>query len=127
MACSVIPPFKYQDFPPPGTIAELVDLYFTHFNTYLPLLHRPTFERELKSALHVRDRGFGTVVLLVCATGSAWAYHPSDAAPHETPGRQWFNQVSMTQYSLFARPRLYDVQACAVRLFNDFMEESELS
>ncbi len=122
MASAVVPPLKDPDFPPPDVMAELIDLYFDQFNAYLPLLHRPTFESELKSGLHVRDRGFGTVVLLVCATGSAWAYGSLHAEPHQTPGWQWFNKVSLTQYSLIARPRLYDVQVCAVRSFSDTVE-----
>ncbi|KAI1791324.1 fungal-specific transcription factor domain-containing protein [Ganoderma leucocontextum] len=114
MASNTVPPFKEQEFPPPDVMAELVDLYFVHLNTYLGLLHRPTFEGELKNGLHLRDRGFGTVVLLVCATGSAWAYGSLHADPRQTPGWQWFDKVSSAEFSLLARPRLYDVQACAL-------------
>ncbi|KAI1791326.1 fungal-specific transcription factor domain-containing protein [Ganoderma leucocontextum] len=114
MASNAAPPFEDQDFPPPDVMAEFVDLYFAHFNTYLALLHRPTFERDLKSGLHLYDRGFGAVVLLVCATGSAWAYGSLHGEPHQPPGWHWFNKVSSTEFSLLARPRLYDVQACAL-------------
>nr|VWO98984.1 Aspartyl proteinase [Ganoderma boninense] len=107
------PPFKERDFPPPDAMAELVDRYFVHVNAYIMLLHRPTFERDLRSGLHLRDRGFGAVVLLVCATGSAWAYGSLHAQPRQTPGWQWFDTVSSAHFSLIARPRLYDVQACA--------------
>ena len=113
-ASSASPPFKDSDFPPPHAIPELVDLYFIHLNSYLALLHRPTFEREIKNGLHLRDRGFGNVLLLVCATGSAWAHGKLHAQPRETPGWQWFDKASSATFSFMARPRLYDVQACAV-------------
>ncbi|KAK6974811.1 hypothetical protein R3P38DRAFT_3479443 [Favolaschia claudopus] len=35
------------DFPPRALIFDLIDLYFTQVNIYIPLLHRPTFEREI--------------------------------------------------------------------------------
>ncbi|PIL33904.1 transcription factor [Ganoderma sinense ZZ0214-1] len=114
MVSSIVPPLKEHDFPPPDVIAQLIGLYFEHFNTYLPVLHRPTFEREVQSGLHGRDRGFGTIVLLVCAIGSAWAFGSLNAEPHQAHGWQWFNRVSLTDYSLLARPRLYDVQVCAL-------------
>ena len=117
MVSSVVPPLKDADFPPADVMMELVDLYFDHFNNFLPLLHRPTFERDVRRGLHVRDRGFGTLVLLVCATGCAWAYGSFHAEPAQAHGWQWFRRVSLTQYSLLARPRLYDVQVCAVRAF----------
>ena len=117
MVSSVVPPLKDADFPPADVLPELVALYFDHFNAFLPLLHRPTFERDVRRGLHVRDRGFGTLVLLVCATGCAWAYGSFHAEPAQAHGWQWFRRVSLTQYSLLARPRLYDVQVCAVRAF----------
>ena len=110
------PAFREWDFPPPDVMAELADRYFAHLNAYLGLLHRPTFERDVQNGLHLRDRGFGSVVLLVCATGSAWAYGSLHAQPHKTPGWQWFDRVSSANFSVIARPRLYDVQACAVRI-----------
>ncbi|KAM5543313.1 hypothetical protein V8D89_003187 [Ganoderma adspersum] len=114
MVSSVVPPLKDKDFPPADVMMELIDLYFDHFNAFLPLLHRPTFESEVGSGLHVRDRGFGTIVLLVCATGSAWAYGSFHSEPDQAHGWQWFRKVSLTQYSLLARPRLYDIQVCAL-------------
>ena len=122
-----MPPLKDHDFPAPEVMAELIGLYFEHLNTYLPVLHRPTFEREVQRGLHVRDRGFGTIVLLVCATGSAWAFGSLNSAPHQAHGWEWFNKVSLTQYSLLARPRLYDVQVCAVRYSSGSEEWHELS
>ncbi|KAK6974893.1 fungal-specific transcription factor domain-containing protein [Favolaschia claudopus] len=42
------------DFPPQPLLLDLIDLYFTQINIYIPLLHRPTFERDVRSSLHLR-------------------------------------------------------------------------
>jgi hypothetical protein len=44
-------PFK---FPSDILMNQLIDLYFIHQNIYLPLLHRPTFERGIAEGLHLR-------------------------------------------------------------------------
>jgi hypothetical protein len=38
-------------------MSELIELYFVRENVYLPLLHRPTFERGLAQWLHLRFVG----------------------------------------------------------------------
>ncbi|KAJ3575093.1 hypothetical protein NP233_g1332 [Leucocoprinus birnbaumii] len=42
-------------FPPEPVASELLDIYFRQMNTYLPLLHRPTFERYRRGGLHKRN------------------------------------------------------------------------
>ncbi|VDC07914.1 unnamed protein product [Peniophora sp. CBMAI 1063] len=61
-------------FPDQDLMDELVDHYFANANTLTPVLHRPTFEKDLKSSLHLRERSFGNVVLLVCAIGSRFTH-----------------------------------------------------
>ena len=122
MGSNIFPAYKENVFPRRDLMHKLIDAYFIHVNTYLALLHRPTFERDVKIGLHLRDRGFGAVLLLVCAIGSALA---SDSAhsrhSHQPPpGFHWFDLVSTTELSLLARPRLFDLQTCAVRSFGDF-------
>ncbi|KAF7309737.1 Zn(2)-C6 fungal-type domain-containing protein [Mycena indigotica] len=68
-------------FPPMALMNELVTLYFTHINTYLPLLHRPTFERGIREGLFLRHDGFAATVLLVCANASRWHPDPRVGAP----------------------------------------------
>ena len=69
-----LPPFT--DFPPPDLLSKLVDAYFTHLNIYLPLLHRPSFEKCLREGLHLIQVTFGAIVLLVCANGARWVDDP---------------------------------------------------
>ncbi|RPD73737.1 hypothetical protein L226DRAFT_96508 [Lentinus tigrinus ALCF2SS1-7] len=106
----------HTGFPEPDLMSRLIDAYFEHFNTYLPLLHRPTFEHDIKRNLHFRDRSFGTVVLLVCAIGSTWTQDPRIRAYEPGFGRgwEWFDQVGHEQWSLLTSPKLHDLQACAL-------------
>lgn len=67
------PPHPPEAFPPHDLMMELVDHYFRRYNIYLPLLHRPTFERNIKDGLHLRDEAFGSTLLLVCAMGSRFS------------------------------------------------------
>ncbi|KAJ7171366.1 fungal-specific transcription factor domain-containing protein [Mycena filopes] len=109
-------------FPPQSLMHELIALYFTHQNLYIPLLHRPTFERGVGEGLHLRDEGFATTVLLVCAIGSRWSHNPL-AVPRagtcvgkhgETGGLacgwEWFDQVPLVGNHMFGQATLYDLQ-----------------
>lgn len=90
-------------------MAALVDNYT---NIHAALLHRPTFENNITSGLHLSDEGFGATVLLVCALGS----RISDT-PGSPPGHQWFDQVHKTlNFALLEPPRLYDLQIAMVGL-----------
>jgi len=116
---------------------HLVNLYFKHFNVELPLLHRPTFERELASDLHVRDGQFGATVLLVCALGAKYSDDPrvllseedvrrrymGEGGPEHVStaysnGWKWFEPawLAMNHHLVFARATLYELQYHAVRL-----------
>lgn len=109
----------HKDFPPPDLLEKLIDLYFKNMNDYLPLLHRPTFEQGVREGLHLRDEGFGSTVLLVCANGSRFTDDPrvllDDNTIPQSAGWKWFQQVQMVRKSLLAPPRLYDLQIYAVR------------
>ncbi|KAJ7085250.1 fungal-specific transcription factor domain-containing protein [Mycena epipterygia] len=94
-------------FPPPPLLSVLIDSYFAHSNTYVPLLHRPTFMRGVEDGLHLRHdrdadgdggvdahgnregkgegRKFGACVMLVCAVGARFS---SDAQVFAEDGSQ---------------------------------------
>ncbi|KAK7052653.1 Zn(2)-C6 fungal-type domain-containing protein [Favolaschia claudopus] len=107
-------------FPPAELMAELIGLYFTHQNIYLPLLHRPTFERNVSEGLHLRDDGFAATVLLVCAIGSRWSGDPGIVAAGLARGWDWFDQVPLVGNHLFGQATLYDLQYyCLAVMFLD--------
>lgn len=109
----------HNNFPPEDLMTSLVDLYFERANTFLPLLHRPTFEKGLKNGLHYRSEGFGSTVLLVCALGSRGSRDPrvifEGTNSQHSAGWEWFRQVQWIRRSLLAPPKLYDLQIAAVR------------
>lgn len=108
--------------PPPADLAEeLIDLYFHHTNMYLPLLHRPTFEKGVKANLHVTNTGFGSVYMLVCSLGSKFSNDPrvkydGQESPHSA-GWKWFNQAITSMKTPLSPATLYDLQSYAVCFF----------
>ncbi|THH12666.1 hypothetical protein EW146_g7482 [Bondarzewia mesenterica] len=108
-------------FPEPDLMQDVVRLYFENINILIPILHRPTFEKGLADDLHLRDKGFGGVVLLVCATGGRHSNDPrvllegTETSYHRhSSGWKWFSQVSRMRRIAFSPPRLYDLQMSAL-------------
>jgi hypothetical protein len=94
----------------------LVDLYFEHNGIYIPLLHRPTFERALADNVHLRDDKFAANLLLVCAIASRFSDDPrvfADAANPLSSGWQYFSQIAL-EVDLYNPPTLYDLQRYCV-------------
>ncbi|KZV68531.1 hypothetical protein PENSPDRAFT_546674, partial [Peniophora sp. CONT] len=88
---------KPFDFPEQSLMEELVEHYFTNVNILTPVLHRPSFESDLQSYLHLRERNFGNVLLLVCALGSRFTHDrrvlvDGDQTWHSA-GWKWFMQT----------------------------------
>ncbi|KAJ7027124.1 fungal-specific transcription factor domain-containing protein [Mycena alexandri] len=104
-------------FPPLPLMNELVGLYFTQQNIYVPLLHRPTFDRSIAEGCHFSDTGFASTLLLVCAIGSRWSADPSVVSMGANNGVgslgcgwEWFDQVWPPTANLFGQTTLYDLQ-----------------
>ncbi|KAL0564764.1 Gypsy retrotransposon integrase-like protein 1 [Marasmius crinis-equi] len=101
-------------FPEQDLLDELVQLYFKHINLFIPLLHKPTFCRQLEEKLHLREEGFAAVVLLVCANASRYSNDPrvrlDGVDSWLSSGWKWFDQVQLVRKSLLSPPSLYDLQ-----------------
>src|SRR6266478_1593866 len=108
--------FKY---PEEDLLWSLVDLFFHEVHIFFPLLHRPTFERELADGLHLRDLMFGNTVLLVCALGSKFSDDPrvlvEGSGTTRSAGHQWYMQVDFSRKSFDKKPSLHELQMYAVR------------
>ncbi|KAF8871040.1 fungal-specific transcription factor domain-containing protein [Mucidula mucida] len=65
-------PTQEYEFPEEDLLKALIDAYFEHENCFLPLLHRPMFEKALQDQVHYHDEMFGGTVLMVCALGARW-------------------------------------------------------
>ncbi|KAJ3906202.1 fungal-specific transcription factor domain-containing protein [Lentinula edodes] len=99
-------PLPKLSFPPHSLLMSLIDLFFVHRNLLFPLLHRPTFQRDLDSCLHERDRSFGELVLSVCALGARFSSDErifDDDAPMDSEERghsagwKYINQIDILQ------------------------------
>ncbi|KAJ7140572.1 fungal-specific transcription factor domain-containing protein [Mycena crocata] len=126
-------------FPPPPLLSQLINLYFEHSDMYLPILHRPTFERDVSLWLHLKDDAFAATVLLVCAIASRWSDDPRatgiPTGVRSAPGTdrlacgwQWFNQVPPQKVHVFGAVTLYGLQyLCLVARFFEGCTASERS
>ncbi|THH00006.1 hypothetical protein EW026_g2466 [Hermanssonia centrifuga] len=105
-------------FPEKDLMESLIDLYFTRSGLYLPIFHRPTFERDVRVGLHIHDQGFGSVVLLVCALGARFSNDPrvllEGIKDQHSAGWKWFRQVHWVRRSLLVPPRLSDLQIASL-------------
>lgn len=133
------------DFPPADLLDSLVSSYFDWFNIYTPLLHRPSFERNIREKTHLHDPGFGAVLLMVCALGSRVSDDPrvllaaereeatkwasdrrdggkeQDEGTYHSAGWEWFKQVQSSRLAMsFVPARLYDLQIAYVRIYSDY-------
>ena len=110
---------KYT-FPEPDLSKHLADLYFDCVNLYLPLLHRPTFEKWVNEGLHLSDDKFAPVYLLVLAVGARYSSDPramlDGVDSYHSCGWKWFDQVQMMKRSMLSPPTLFDIQCYCVKL-----------
>jgi hypothetical protein len=105
-------------FPDDDLFVSLVDFYFKEVNILLPLLHRPTFERQIAERLHMKDAMFGNVVLLVCALGSKYSDDPRnylDSSNTRSSGHKWYSQVDTCRKAYITKSSLHELQMIAVR------------
>ena len=122
----------HYTFPDDELALELIDHYFSNINLYLPLLHRPTFQKSVTEGLHHKDDRFASIYLLVCAIGARYSDDRrvllDGVDSFHSCGWRWFNQVQMVKKSFLCPPTLYDLQFyCVGTLFFFFFLENSHS
>ncbi|RPD69776.1 hypothetical protein L226DRAFT_264291 [Lentinus tigrinus ALCF2SS1-7] len=114
----------FDDFPPDDLLDTLVELFFRKVNDLIPLLHEPMFKNDIKRGLHLREGGFGAVVLLVCACGARYTSDPrvllDGTDDWRSAGWKWFHAVESRRKLSLAPAQLYDLQICA--LMGNFLQ-----
>ncbi|KAJ7034471.1 fungal-specific transcription factor domain-containing protein [Mycena alexandri] len=95
-------------FPDRSLTQSLVSLYFSNLNLLIPVLHRPQFEQCVAEQLHIRNNGFASTLLLVCALGSLYLPTNED---RQKLAWNWYDQVELWGHSLRQQPTTYDLQA----------------
>jgi hypothetical protein len=112
-------------FPPEEIAQELFNLYFEHSNPYLPLLHRPTFDRQWKSQLHRENVWFAMNCMLIFGLASRWIKGTEEGASDRSDSGvdwaamrwKWFSlslDAMLVQRSLFGAATLLEIQSLAV-------------
>ncbi|KAF9264054.1 hypothetical protein L218DRAFT_247294 [Marasmius fiardii PR-910] len=94
-------------------MVSLISLYFQRVNVLFPILHAPTFWRNVIQGLHIERPDFGAVVLVVCALGSKYSEDERVFSSPDQPssaGWKWFEQVPLLRRSQFEPPTLHELQ-----------------
>ncbi|KAI0701458.1 fungal-specific transcription factor domain-containing protein [Cerioporus squamosus] len=108
----------FDDFPPDDLLESLTDIYFRKVNDMLPLLHEPTFRAGLSKEVHLRDSGFGAVVLLVCASAARFTSDSrvllEGTEDWRSAGWKWFQAVEDWHKVSLAPAQLHDLQICVL-------------
>ncbi|KAK0215540.1 fungal-specific transcription factor domain-containing protein [Armillaria fumosa] len=100
-------------YPDNDLIRSLVAIYFETINPIFPILHRPTFEKNIDEELHLRDYNFGAALLLVLAVASRYSDDLqvlADPCSKLSSGWRFFEQVNIFNKGVYAPPCLYDLQ-----------------
>lgn len=86
-------------------------------NIFFPLLHRPSFDKCIINKLHLREDGFASVLLLVCAIGSRFS--DDTYTSHPSTGWELFHQVRRLGRRFIPRS-IHDMHVYCVRYFSLF-------
>ncbi|KAF9254514.1 hypothetical protein L218DRAFT_1082301 [Marasmius fiardii PR-910] len=100
-------------FPEHSLMVSLISIYFQKVNILFPILHAPTFWRNVVQGLHLENPYFGAVVLGVCALGARYSDDKRVLSSPDQPssaGWKWFEQVPLLRRSKFDPPNLYELQ-----------------
>ncbi|KAG7451382.1 uncharacterized protein BT62DRAFT_978182 [Guyanagaster necrorhizus] len=100
-------------FPDDDLLQDLIDIYYEECDMLVHLIYRPKFEKNVAQGLHLYDRRFGSVVLLVCAIASTHSNDPRvflDPTQEHSAGWKWYQQVRPIPSSFFEPVSIYDLQ-----------------
>ncbi|KAK0238956.1 fungal-specific transcription factor domain-containing protein [Armillaria nabsnona] len=119
---SQVPVNVEYTFPDEDLLWSLIDLYFTESNIFLPVLHRPSFERSVAELTHLSDPAFAAVLLAVCAIASRYSTDPRVLIDNESSssGWKWMQQITVGRRtnSFLSPPLLSDCQStCLIAVF----------
>ncbi|KAG9005867.1 hypothetical protein FRB93_009265 [Tulasnella sp. JGI-2019a] len=119
---TALPSMDSLKFPPPDLLRTLIDLCFSDVMTYMPILHRPSFEQQFKEEKHRTDLDFAKLLLIVCSVGARFCHDarvcltsPEGEIEWSSAGWVYFAQVyQMKSKPLLASAKLIDLQIMAL-------------
>ncbi|TFK22121.1 hypothetical protein FA15DRAFT_596705 [Coprinopsis marcescibilis] len=110
------PPYTLPD---PDLLATLIRAYFDNVHVFLPVVHRPTFEKEVRHHLHLKDPSFAATLLVVCALASRYCKDPrvyidGDEA---SAGFKYISQVPLASSVSLVHSSIHDLQRYALAAY----------
>ncbi|KAK0496384.1 fungal-specific transcription factor domain-containing protein [Armillaria luteobubalina] len=102
------------DFPDNDLITSLITIYFETIHPIFPVLHRPTFTKDVANGLHLRDEYFGATLLLVLSVASRYSDDPRilvDSNSKLSAGWKFINQAPLFKKAVLSPPSLYEIQS----------------
>ncbi|KIK55563.1 hypothetical protein GYMLUDRAFT_230895 [Collybiopsis luxurians FD-317 M1] len=106
-------------FPEDDLLGQLVSIFFSRIHTHFPLLHGPTFRKQVfQDKLHLKDPQFGATVLAVCSLASRHCSDPrvlvDGIQSRRSAGWKYFQQIRLGRSSYVHPASLFEVQLCAL-------------
>ncbi|KAG9025987.1 hypothetical protein FRB95_009516, partial [Tulasnella sp. JGI-2019a] len=108
-------------FPPPDLVRTLIDHCFDDVLSLMPVLHRPSFERQYAEERHKTDLEFSRLLLTVCAVGArivkdarVCLTSPEGNIEWNSAGWMYFAQVHQLPKPILAPAKLVDLQIMAL-------------
>ncbi|KAK0192183.1 fungal-specific transcription factor domain-containing protein [Armillaria mellea] len=101
-------------FPDNDLITSLVAIYFETIHPIFPVLHRPTFIKDVANGLHLRDEHFGATLLLVLSVASRYSDDPrvfADPSSRLSAGWRFIVQTPLFKKAVLSPPSLYELQS----------------
>ncbi|KAK0473659.1 fungal-specific transcription factor domain-containing protein [Armillaria luteobubalina] len=110
-------------FPDNDLITSLVAIYFETMNPILPILHRPTFVKNVADGLHLRDENFAATLLFVLAVASRHSDDPrvlADPSSRLSAGWTFLEFIPIAKKVLLRPPCLNDIQQTVLSVMYTF-------
>ncbi|KAG2018165.1 nuclear protein [Coprinopsis cinerea AmutBmut pab1-1] len=112
-------------FPEADLLESLLAVYREQVHPQLPVLHWPSFLRDVRSGRHLREPGFGMVLLAVCANASRLTWdervmmvdHDNPDLSGPSAGWMFIAQTPLIRKSIVDQATIIDLQYYALAVF----------
>jgi hypothetical protein len=113
------------EFPPEDLLVTLVNFFFYYAHNFIPLLHEPSFRRDLASRRHVYDADFAQLLLMVCSIAGRFTRDPrvllDDATSFHSAGFRFAKQVTLFDPVCLRKANLLQLQTYVVSLYDGWL------